>query len=719
MTRPAAIIPLAIVFILSGCAHVSGDSAVNLLKNGGFEGNAGGPPAQWQLSKKAASKGVVSVVSDHTHSGSHSLKISPNHRNTSLSLTSNPIGVGEGFPAGPYRGKRLYISGWLQAEGGAKAVLMLVALRKNGGAVPIELEQSSGGGMEYHKGSLDVPGGSATQAVIVLCLAGGTGGAAYFDDIYLGTSPPNRPTAAASASNSKRNAGGRLAAQIQVNASDQIRKIPRTLYGTNVEWIWNGNGLWNAKLGKLNPQLVTLGRQMRISLIRFPGGIFSDFYHWRDGIGPENKRPKIEAFPGGPKGVDHFGTNEALKFAKLVGGQLMITINMVTGTPQEAADWVRYTNGHSHRQVEYWELGNENYISGGSAFAKAATMPPEEYARKLTAFARAMRKVDPGIKIGAISDANYGSGTRNDYHGWTQKVLRTDGNQIDFLSVHDGYAPALWMEWGLNVPMVYRAMLAAPLEMKQNLEDVEAQIQRYAPNSANRIKIAITEWGPYFKPKPSSHYADHGKTLGSALFVASALKVYAEQPQVQIANFFQFVDALYMGWIGPRNGNFIPKPSALAFEMYTRHFGDDVVRSITSSPTFSCKRVGWVTPMSKVPYLDVIASRSKSGNLYVLAINKSFNRPIRAKISLNDFHPGSSGTAWTLDGPSIDANTGTQLFQAPGVKWAKQAKAPYSHFDQGNPNQVKITSAAFKIAGQVFEYTFPSHSVVSLELPRS
>jgi hypothetical protein len=87
--------------------------------------------------------------------------------------------------------------------------------------------------------------------------------------------------------------GPPLAARIVVDAGHDLRTIPRTLYSTNVEWIWDANGIWDAKRKAFNPDIVELTRELGVGLIRFPAGIHADFYRWRDGIGPiDSRRPR-------------------------------------------------------------------------------------------------------------------------------------------------------------------------------------------------------------------------------------------------------------------------------------------------------------------------------------------------------------------------------------------------------------------------------------------
>jgi alpha-N-arabinofuranosidase len=717
VTLPVLILWIFISHFLN--SQVPADSNGNVLNNAGFEQEDKGLPAAWTFEKKVRGKGSVSLSKRYVHSGQFSLAVAPNERNKPWDLPHDPLGVGQGFRAGALRGTKLYVSGWLAAEGGAAAVINVVAL---GGKVPgiVELKQTSEKtGPVFREDVLMVP--DDAKIIVVVCIAQGTAGTAYFDDVFVSSRIPDSWGGGAAVKTPAPTdaPGAPLAAKVVVQADHDIRKIPRTLYGMNIEWIWDGNGIWNTGTQSLDPELISLTRDLGATLLRFPGGIFSDFYHWRDGVGPRNNRPRTASMPGDKSGSVHtFGTDEALAFADQTGSRLLITVNAGTGTAQEAADWVRYVN-RAGRRVEYWEVGNELYVKMGHEAFSASTMPPEEYARKFIEFAAAMRAADPGIKIGAIGDENYGATSPRGYGDWTSKVLSIAGSHMDFLAIHNGYAPVLVKDKGQSLRRVYAAMLAAPVQVRESLETASRKIAALGPERDAHIRLAVTEWGPYFQMSPGERFVDHVKTLGSALYVASAMKAFLESPKMDVATGFKLVDELYQGWIGKRDGRWIPKAPYYALQLYTKHFGSVLVSSSTEAPGYDSQPAGLVDALSNVPYLDVVSSRSEDGRkLFLMAVNKHFDSPVEARVSVTGRRPATRGTAWTLNGTGIDANTGTQLFQARGVRWARQASdSENPRFESGAPDQVAVTSKEVGGLGASFTYTFPAHSVTALEIP--
>ena len=110
----------------------------------------------------------------------------------------------------------------------------------------------------------------------------------------------------------------------------------------------------------LDPEMITMARDLKTPVVRF-GGNFTSGYHWRDGIGPMDGRVTMLNQSWGMPEYNHFGTAEFLDFCRRIGAEPQIALNLGSGTPQEAADWVRYVDGHWNggRSGLLWELGNE------------------------------------------------------------------------------------------------------------------------------------------------------------------------------------------------------------------------------------------------------------------------------------------------------------------------------------------------------------------------
>jgi alpha-N-arabinofuranosidase len=689
-----------------------GEEVSNLIPNGSFESGGAGPAgADWAYdARKMKGKGTVSRVGEPRSDGSMALCLEPASPNGSAG--AEPLGVGQIIPAAKLAPGKWSLSADLAAEGGASVVVGVVALRRNGSEVARGAISASRGApvLERASTSIDLPRPREVANLLVFIVANGASGKAYADNIVFATE--------AAITRGKED-DTPMSVEIRVDAGKVVRAIPRTLFGTNVEWIDNGNGILDPRSGKFDQTVVRLARDAGVSQIRYPGGLFSDHFHWKESVGPRDRRPVKQHFPKGPSSKLLLGTDEALELAGQMGADLFITANAGTGTAEEAAGWVAYLQkkGGGTNPVRYWEVGNEIYMKSFDANSPPAfDLGPAAYADRVIEFSRALRQVDSSLIVGAIGADNFTTVPLTDHADWTDTVLAKASGSIDFLAVHNAYAPLVVDGQG-DPRDIYLSLLAAPKHIRASLEEVSRKIDRTPPADAQRIKIAVTEWGPFFQVGVTAPYLDHPKTLGSALFVASTMKVFLESPKVEIAHFFKLSEPTFMGWIGPRGDKMIPKAPLLAFEMFSKHFGEELVQSSNTSPTFDARPAGLMPAASKVPWFEVVASRTGDDKLYLIGINKSFQSPAQAKISLSSFRPADQASVWTLTGTGIDAHTGTELPRIPGLNWAKQTEIPPSkRINKGNPSEVTLTQRRLSGLAESFEFSFPPRSVTSIEM---
>jgi alpha-N-arabinofuranosidase len=696
-----------VLVCLSIATYCFGQSGANLLTNGDFEVVQGGSAAGWVSDPALTSQGSAMVV---TNQGTNWLVLSPNSTNSASDRDAPIFGEAQGLLAANLLGASLYVSASMSAAAGSTAVMRVYVGYMNDAITYQEVRVSGPTSSPVlRRDVVRVPNDPQVAFLVVLCGVEGRSGTVGFSHVQLTTVVPSSWLEA----NGVPDIGPAYTAQTAIDAAAVIRSIPSTLYGSNLEWPISGNGAWNTAGNAPNPFVGALSKQAGVTLHRFPGGVFADYYHWQSGVGPQSQRPVVAAEPGGFSAVNDFGTDEALEFAQSTNGQLLITVNIVTASAQDAANWVAHVNQGGHR-VQYWEIGNENYMPAGSAVTSNETMSPEVYANRFLQFAEAMRAVDPSISIGAIVDFNFSHSVTRAYPYWTQRVLAIASGQIDFLAVHCGYAPVLFDDKQWSARTVYAATLAAPVLIAQNLKDLAAVVSSMAP--LRNIPIAVTEWGPLFQFSPQGRFVDHPKTLASALVTASTLKAFVESPQTSIANFFKLIDTSGQGAIGFLNDLPAAKPSLMALQMFSQHFGSELVRSSTQGPIYDSPAVGWVDAVTSAPYLDIVSSTSPDGKtLYIISINKHFNRSIETSITLSNFAPKASASVFTLSGTAPDANTGTVWI--PYFLATPQAGiGPDSRINMGSPNEVSITESAFSGASQSFSYTFTPCSITSIVL---
>lgn len=183
--------------------------------------------------------------------------------------------------------------------------------------------------------------------------------------------------------------------KITINANNRGERINPNLHGQFVEFLGSGiyDGIWVGEDSSipnyegLRKDIVDALKDINPPLLRWPGGCFADTYHWRDGIGPREQRPKYynENFGTQQLENNHFGTHEFMRLCELVGAKPWFNINMLSGTVRETREWVEYvnretattlaeeraTNGHPEPfNVEYWGIGNESWAGGGNYTAE-------------------------------------------------------------------------------------------------------------------------------------------------------------------------------------------------------------------------------------------------------------------------------------------------------------------------------------------------------------
>ena len=253
---------------------------------------------------------------------------------------------------------------------------------------------------------------------------------------------------------------------VVVNARAGLEKVADLAVGVN-------HAIWDAQLG--TPEVADLMRDAGVGAMRYPGGSYSDIYHWRDHTAPGGYVAPNTDF-------DHF-----MAGVRRAGAQPIVTANYGTGTPQEAADWVRYANVEKGYGVKYWEIGNELYGNGHyGANWEADDHPdksPAQYATLVRDYARAMKAVDPTIKVGAVlttpGEWPDGITADGDAGPWNQVVLSTAGAEIDYGIVH-------WYPGGESAAEV----LPKTNRIADQVRMVREQARRYAGKD---IGIAMTE----------------------------------------------------------------------------------------------------------------------------------------------------------------------------------------------------------------------------------
>ncbi len=400
---------------------------------------------------------------------------------------------------------------------------------------------------------------------------------------------------------------------------------------------------------QVRPDTEAMIAQLHPSFIRWPGGNVAQDYHWQWGIGPRDLRPVWinHSWSNAPE-PDDFGTDEYLALCDRLHIEPSITVNVngAGATPEEAADWVEYVNGpvtskygamraaNGHPapyNVRQWELGNEifgNWVRGH--------VTAEQYAAAAVTYAKAMRAVDPNLRLIAVGEGIFAGSD-----AWNSAVLRIAGPEIQYLAVHD--YTSVTQNAGASNPR--DAMMARAGEFEANYLHMGDLIRRLSPG--HPIRLIVNEWNLFYD-------AATIQSMEGAVYASRMMNGFERDGDIVDAN---AISDLLNGWVGgiiqASRDRIYGTPQFYAVEMYGHHLGTDRLDAKITSPRLA----------SGLPALDAVATRTPDGSEVFLKIsNADPLHAIPATIELNGV--SRMGEA-TLDLLKADNGQTRNSFEAP------------------------------------------------------
>jgi alpha-N-arabinofuranosidase len=377
-------------------------------------------------------------------------------------------------------------------------------------------------------------------------------------------------------------------------------------------------------IGTLDPDEVAMAKAMHMTELRF-GGNFSSYYHWRDGIGPEDKRLTTKNIAWGIPEYNNFGTDEFLQLCELVGAIPQFNLNMGSGTPEEAADWVRYIRTRHKGRVIY-EIGNELYGKWQVGYPTI-----NEIAARTLAFSKAVHSVEPNAEIIATGLGPMADGK------WNAAQLTNAAGTFDYLSLH--------FILGTNHPeykaatpdFTAAAAYAISFAGGPYFDKVQAQVDADAKHRG-KVHFAVTEWlfnskgyGERNFTNESPSWMNEGGAIMAAGFLNTLLRHVA---QVKIAD---MTGSQEFAGVWKRREQVYAVPAYYVFQLYAQIKGDTILSTTTDSGTYSVK--GGVRPLddvSNVPYVDVVATRSADGKtVTLLCVNRHLEQDTPTRFNLD------------------------------------------------------------------------------------
>lgn len=482
---------------------------------------------------------------------------------------------------------------------------------------------------------------------------------------------------------SPRTVGGNVH-RIRVNVDRMIGSVDRRILGGFIEHM--GRCIYGGVFDEGSPladrdgfrtDVLDAMRALRPPVLRWPGGNFVSGYHFADGIGPVEKRPRRFDAAWQVEESNRFGTDEFMRLCELVGAEPYLCLNMGTGTLDEARAWLEYcnsdgggefanlrrANGHEPPYgVRYWGLGNEMYGSWQIG-AKSA----EDYVKMAREWAKVLLWSDPSIELVSCGETGWSD--------WDEVVIDGLAEYVRWHSLH--------IYTGTED---YWSNVLAPHQAERALRITSALLEkaRYNHKLDHRIHVAYDEWNVHIATRRGPREHEETYTLADALAVATYVHGFLRHAgTVKMANLAQLVNVL---------APIVTSPTGLVLQtiyhplrLFADHLGTHALDVAVAGPVHQLDevvdseeshRVGDLGPF---PVLDAAATLSGDGRTMMLSVvNRSPTDDLTVAIELE---PGIDVESVRLERVHAPDWRTTNTFDAPeGVTVAVEA---VEHFKNG------------------------------------
>ena len=486
--------------------------------------------------------------------------------------------------------------------------------------------------------------------------------------------------------------------QLAVDASKSGPKIDRNIFGQFAEHLGYGvyEGIWVGPDSNIpntrgiRNDVVAALKALKVPNVRWPGGCFADEYHWRKGIG--TRAVTLNPNWGGVVEPNTFGTHEFMDFIDQIGSRAYLSINVGSGTPQEAAEWLEYlttplpttlqkeraANGHPDPyKIPILGIGNESWDCGGN-------MTPEYYLRQLTIYSRFVRNFNPGqqgqdqmlkIAVGpGGGEARWTEWTDTIMKAWEKRQWSWD---MQGLSMHNYTV----INWGNKFASVgfgekeYAQILKETLKMDDLVTKHSAIMDKYDPQK--KIALVVDEWGSWYAPSPGSNpgFLVQQNSIRDAVLAALNLNIFARHAdRVRGANIAQMINVL-QAMIMTDKDKMVLTPTYYVFKMYLPFQEATFIPITFDAGTYTNGDIS-------LPRVDAIAAKDSSGKLWLELTNIDPNNAVEIEANLTGVN-ANSATGETLTAPKVDS---VNTFATPNAVTPK----PISARVQGGKLTIKL-----------------------------
>ncbi len=478
-------------------------------------------------------------------------------------------------------------------------------------------------------------------------------------------------------------------AQFTAPEDTESGRIQIGFEGSGTFWIDSASLMPADNYRGMRSDVVEAVKPLKVPILRYPGGCFADIYHWKDGIGDRDRRPERWSSMWNEWEPNDFGTDEFMDFARATGFKPQITANYLTGTVEEAAQWLEYTNGSAQTQmgklraqngnpepygIKFWAFGNEvQELCSGEYIGKNDV---HRYAKRFEEFRDQMLQKDPSVHVMAVGAGPGPLQWNRDLVSLVPKIgllgvsiYTGEGNRIDDFDTKI-----------MDLNHFYRHVVAEPTDFTHQLQEVLDSIAE-APND-NRPQVAVTEFQSWWLTEK----VDEDLRLADALYVGSVYNsLLRHANHVQIAEVESLINV--QGIIEASQTSIKLTPEYFTCLLYRLHTGKTVLSTSEKSPPVAFN--------PDLPMLDAIATLSGDRKtMYLAVVNRAEDADVDTTLNISGWRSGASQS---------------RVFEVNGKD--KVAANPF-----GSTANVNIREKSVNIGGPKVSYRFPAHSVTVIEI---
>ena len=474
--------------------------------------------------------------------------------------------------------------------------------------------------------------------------------------------------------------------------------ISKDIYGQFAEHLGTGiyGGMWVGTDSKIpntkgwRNDVVAALKNLHVPVVRWPGGCFANEYHWRDGIGPQKRRPVRSNGNWGGEETNAVGTHEFFALAELIGADAYINGNLGSGSVHEMAEWLEYMtseskstlaelrrkNGHEQPfNIAYFALGNEAWGCGGN-------MEPEAYVNLYRRYATFLR-LPPKNRPILIASGGTGEDTK-----WTGVLSNSLKNQTDAISFHYYTIPT--GQWDVKGPATgftesqWIATLSNTLKMDSFIKANVAVLDKNDPEK--KIGFDIDEWGTWYDQESEKEVLRQQNTLRDAIVAALNFHIFhAHADRVRMTNIAQMVNVL-QSMILTDGKRMVLTPTYHVYSMYVPFQNASALHvSIANNPQY---KLGDISIAS----LSASAARGRDGKLYLSLVNVNPASGLDVQLDVTNLAV-STVQGKLLTGEQMDA-----------------------HNNFSNPEAVKPTQVTWQSIDGKLNIKLPAKAVLVLEI---